>query len=176
MEEIEFIIEVCEESMKNAIKHLEKELLNIRAGKANPSMLASIKLDYYGSLTPLSQIANINTPDAQTISVQPWEKDKLIEIYNHGEKLVRKSLKRIPNGNYSGFGQMDNNGVDEGLVKFKISIEAGVTNSWEKFIGQQGLAFGIDDFGKSAPYKNVYKHFGLTSENITKEVKEMLNK
>jgi len=80
VEEIEFIIEVCEESMKNAIRHLEKELLNIRAGKANPSMLASIKLDYYGSLTPLSQIANINTPDAQTISVQPWEKDKLIEI------------------------------------------------------------------------------------------------
>lgn len=80
MEEIEFIIEVCVESMKNAIRHLEKELLNVRAGKANPSMLASIKLDYYGSLTPLSQIANINTPDAQTISVQPWEKDKLIKI------------------------------------------------------------------------------------------------
>ena len=61
-------------------------------------------------------------------------------------------------------------------TKFKISIEAGATNSWEKFIGQQGLTFGIDDFGKSAPYKNVYKHFGLTSENITKKVKEMLNK
>ena len=61
-------------------------------------------------------------------------------------------------------------------TKFKISIEAGTTNSWEKFICQQGLAFGIDDFGKSAPYKNVYKHFGLTSENITKKVKEMLNK
>ena len=51
-----------------------------------------------------------------------------------------------------------------------------MTNSWEKFIGQQGLTFGIDDFGKSAPYKDVYKHFGLTSENITKKVKEMLNK
>jgi len=61
-------------------------------------------------------------------------------------------------------------------TKFKISIEAGVTNSWEKFIGQKGLAFGIDDFGKSAPYKNVYKYFGLTSENIIKKVKEMLNK
>ena len=61
-------------------------------------------------------------------------------------------------------------------TKFKISIEAGATNSWEKFIGQQGLTFGIDDFGKSAPYKNVYKHFGLTSENITKKVKKMLNK
>ncbi len=80
MEEIEFIIEACKESMGNSINHLEKELLNIRAGKANPSMLSSVKLDYYGSLTPLSQVANINTPDAQTISIQPWEKDKLQEI------------------------------------------------------------------------------------------------
>jgi len=80
LEEIEFIIEACKESMEDSIDHLERELLNIRAGKANPSMLASVKLDYYGSLTPLSQISNINTPDAQTISIQPWEKDKLKEI------------------------------------------------------------------------------------------------
>ena len=80
MEEIEFIIEACKESMENSLDHLERELLNIRAGKASPSMLSSIKLDYYGSLTALSQIANINTPDAQTISIQPWEKDKLQEI------------------------------------------------------------------------------------------------
>lgn len=66
--------------MTNAIKHLERELLNIRAGKANPTMLSSVKLEYYGSTTPLSQIANINTPDAQTLSVQPWEKDKLQDI------------------------------------------------------------------------------------------------
>jgi uridylate kinase len=80
LEELEFIIEACEESMTNAIKHLERELLNIRAGKANPTMLSSVKLEYYGSTTPLSQIANINTPDAQTLSVQPWEKDKLQDI------------------------------------------------------------------------------------------------
>ena len=80
MEELEFIIEACEESMTNAVKHLERELLNIRAGKANPTMLSSVKLDYYGSSTQLSQVANINTPDAQTLSVQPWEKDKLQDI------------------------------------------------------------------------------------------------
>ena len=80
MEELEFIIEACDESMTNAVKHLERELLNIRAGKANPTMLSSVKLDYYGSTTPLSQVANINTPDAQTLSVQPWEKDKLQDI------------------------------------------------------------------------------------------------
>jgi ribosome recycling factor len=80
LEEIEFIIEACKESMASSIDHLDRELLNIRAGKASPTMLSSIKLDYYGSLTPLTQVANINTPDAQTITVQPWEKDKLQEI------------------------------------------------------------------------------------------------
>ena len=80
MEEIEFVIEACKESMSNSIDHLERELLNIRAGKANPSMLSNVKVEYYGSLTPLSQIANIGTPDSQTISIQPWEKDKLQDI------------------------------------------------------------------------------------------------
>ena len=80
MEELDFIIEASFEQMDNSIKFLEKELLNIRAGKANPNMLSSIKVDYYGSLTPLNQIANVNTPDSQTLSIQPWEKDKLEDI------------------------------------------------------------------------------------------------
>lgn len=80
MEEVQFILESAEEAMKNALVHLEKELLNIRAGKANPNMLSSVKVDYYGSQTPLSQVANINTPDGQTLSVQPWEKSFLQEI------------------------------------------------------------------------------------------------
>ena len=80
MEELNFIIEASIEQMDNSIKFLEKELLNIRAGKANPNMLSNVKVDYYGSLTPLNQIANVNTPDSQTISIQPWEKDKLEDI------------------------------------------------------------------------------------------------
>jgi ribosome recycling factor len=80
MEEVEFILESAEEAMKNAVIYLEKELLNIRAGKANPNMLSSIKVDYYGAQTPLSQVANVNTPDSQTLSVQPWEKSFLQEI------------------------------------------------------------------------------------------------
>ena len=80
MEELDFIIEASIEQMDNSIKFLEKELLNIRAGKANPNMLSSVKVDYYGSLTQLNQIANVNTPDSQTLSIQPWEKDKLEDI------------------------------------------------------------------------------------------------
>ena len=80
MEEIKFILEAAKEEMENAILHLEKQFVNIRAGKASPSMLGSVMVDYYGSLTPLNQVSNVNTPDGRTISVQPWEKSMLQEI------------------------------------------------------------------------------------------------
>ncbi|TXD85415.1 ribosome recycling factor [Subsaximicrobium wynnwilliamsii] len=79
-EDIKFILDSTKESMDSAIKHLEKQFVNIRAGKASPSMLGSVMVDYYGSKTPLSQVANVNTPDGRTITVQPWEKGMLQEI------------------------------------------------------------------------------------------------
>lgn len=72
-EEIAIIIETSKESMEMSVQHLEKELLNIRAGKANPIMLNSVVVDYYGNQTPLNQVANINTPDGRTLSIQPWD-------------------------------------------------------------------------------------------------------
>lgn len=80
MEEIDFILDSTKESMNGSVEHLEKEFVNIRAGKASPAMLGSVKVDYYGSQTPLSQVANVNTPDARTITVQPWEKNMLQPI------------------------------------------------------------------------------------------------
>ena len=80
MEEIEFILDTAKEAMNNAIKHLEKQLVNIRAGKASPAMLGSVLVEYYGNQTPLNQVANVNTPDGRTITVQPWEKGMLQEI------------------------------------------------------------------------------------------------
>ena len=62
-EEIEFILDSTKESMEKALKHLEKQFINIRAGKASPSMLGSVNVDYYGTLTPLAQVANVNTPE-----------------------------------------------------------------------------------------------------------------
>ncbi len=79
-EEIEFILDSTEESMNGTIAHLEKAFLNIRAGKASPQMLGSVFVDYYGSQTPLSQIANVNVPDARTITIQPFEKSMLHTI------------------------------------------------------------------------------------------------
>lgn len=80
MEEIEFILDSAKESMNGSVDHLEKSFLNIRAGKASPQMLGSVFVDYYGSQTPLSQVANVNVPDARTITVQPYEKSLLQTI------------------------------------------------------------------------------------------------
>ena len=79
-EEIQFILDSTKEAMDNAVAHLKKQFLNIRAGKASPAMLGSVMVDYYGTQTPLSQVANVNTPDGRTITVQPWEKSMLQEI------------------------------------------------------------------------------------------------
>lgn len=79
-EEVDFILDSTEENMEKAIKHLEKQLLNIRAGKASPAMLGSVMVEYYGSMTPLNQVANVNTPDARTITVQPFERGTIPNI------------------------------------------------------------------------------------------------
>lgn len=79
-EDVKFILDTTKEAMDSAIGHLEKAFIKIRAGKASPAMLSTVMVDYYGSQTPLSQVSNINTPDARTISVQPWEKSLLQEI------------------------------------------------------------------------------------------------
>jgi ribosome recycling factor len=79
-EELIFIIDSTKELMQEAILHLEKEFRNIRAGKATPAMLGGVTVEYYGSQTPLSQVANVSTMDAHTITVQPWEKKMLHEI------------------------------------------------------------------------------------------------
>jgi len=76
-EETEFCLDEAKEGMQGALTHLEKEFQKIRAGKASPQMLDGLKIDYYGVMTPLDQTANISTPDARQIIVQPWDKSVL---------------------------------------------------------------------------------------------------
>jgi ribosome recycling factor len=79
------LIAQCEDLDRKAVEHLDNELMKIRAGRANPAMLDGIRVDYYGSEVPLSQVCNINTPDARTIVIQPWEKKMIDPI----EKAVQ---------------------------------------------------------------------------------------
>jgi len=79
-EELELVFESTKDDMNRAIVHMEKSLLKIRAGRATPSMLDSVMVEYYGAATPLAQVSNVNTPDARTISIQPWEKNIIPDI------------------------------------------------------------------------------------------------
>lgn len=79
-EEAKMIMQDAKESMEGSLDHLEKEFLKIRTGKASPQMLAGVKAEFYGVLTPIEQMSNINTPDPRQIVVQPWDKNTLNDI------------------------------------------------------------------------------------------------
>lgn len=86
-EELDLYMEEAKEQMQNAIAHLENELAKVRAGRANPKILNTVLVDYYGNMTPLTQVANVVSPDPRTITVQPWEKNMLAPI----EKAIRNA-------------------------------------------------------------------------------------
>lgn len=96
-EELQMVIDMAKESMENALAHLKNELIKLRAGKATPGMLDGIKVDCYGTHMPLNQLSNINSMDARTLSIQPWDKsmldpiDKAISAANLGVNPQKRS-------------------------------------------------------------------------------------
>ncbi len=79
-EELDIVFESCEEQMQKCIDHLEVDMTKVRAGKANPTMVSHVSVDYYGTPTPLPQVSNISTPDARTLTIQPWERSMIQPI------------------------------------------------------------------------------------------------
>jgi len=96
-EEIQFILESTEEKMQNALAHLEKKFVSIRAGKASPAMLNGVMVNYYGNPTPLNQVANVNTSDGMTLIIQPWEKAMIPEI-EKGIQIANLGFNPMNNG------------------------------------------------------------------------------
>lgn len=97
MDEIQMVTDMATDSMNAAIEHLKRELAKIRAGKAHASMLDGIYVDYYGVNTPLNQVSNINTPDARTISIQPWEK-KMLDPIERAIQMANLGINPQNNG------------------------------------------------------------------------------
>jgi len=87
MEEIQLFLDDARESMQKSLNHTESDFLKIRAGKAMPNMVEGVMVDYYGTKTPITQLATINTPDARTIAIKAWEKKMIPEI----ERAIRDS-------------------------------------------------------------------------------------
>jgi ribosome recycling factor len=96
MEEIELYLDEAQELMQKAVEHTSAELLKIRAGKAMPNMLDGIMVPYYGAPTPLSQISSVNTPDARTLAIKPFERKMISEIE---KAIINSDLGLAPQNN-----------------------------------------------------------------------------
>jgi ribosome recycling factor len=95
-EDVKFIIEDTADKMSKTVLHLDGELGKVRAGKANPKMLEVVIVDFYGSMSQLEQISNINTPDALTIDIQPWDR-KMIPLIE--KAIMAANLGMNPDNN-----------------------------------------------------------------------------
>ena len=149
-EEISFNLDIAEESMQQVITRLEGELAKIRAGKANPQMLSSVKIDYYGVQTPLSQASNISTADAQTISVQPFDKSLITDIEqaileanlgfnpsNNGEKVI-VNIPPLTEERRLGLVKQAKSEVENAKVSIRNIRQK--TNDQMKKLGKEGLS------------------------------------
>jgi ribosome recycling factor len=96
-EEAKFHIDLTREKMGKAIRHLDDELLHIRAGKATPAILDGIHVEYYGANMPLAQVSSIGTPDPKTIVIQPWDKT-MFEVIEKAILAANIGLTPINNG------------------------------------------------------------------------------
>lgn len=96
MNDVNHYLNPAEEKMELAVEYLDEALAHIRAGKANPKILDGIRVDYYGSAAPISNVANISVPDARTIAITPWEKSmfKVIE-----KAIINSELGITPENN-----------------------------------------------------------------------------
>lgn len=183
LEEANEYIELADMSMDSALTHLRKELTNVRAGKANPSMLTGIHVEYYGSPTPLNQVSNVSIGDARTLVISPWEKKMLPVIekaifaanigftpQNNGEVIRihippltqerRRSLvKRV-----KGYGE---------TAKVSIRQARREANDAIKILVKDGLS---EDFGKDkeTEIQELTKQFGQKIDKLIKAKEEEL--
>lgn len=95
-EDVQLTLDMADEGMKQAANHLEDSLVHIRAGKANIRILDPVRVNYYGSMVPITNVANVSTPDAKTIAIQPWEKALIKEIE---KAIINSDIGITPDNN-----------------------------------------------------------------------------
>jgi ribosome recycling factor len=177
-EEVQLYIDDAKEKMEQAVHHLDHELTKIRAGKASPHLVDGIKVDYYGVETPLNQVSNVNTPDAKTIAIQPWEKTMIDPIekailaanigltpVNNGE-LIRLNLPPLTEERRKELVKQ----VKSLGENAKVSIRNARREANEEFkkLTKEGVS---EDVAKDAE-EEVQKLTNKYSENVDKSMEE----
>lgn len=183
-EEVQFYLDEAKEKMEKALTHLGNELIKLRAGKANPNMLDGIHVDYYGTSTPLSQVASINTPDAKSIIIQPWEKKIIGDIekailaanigitpMNNGE-VVRLNLPPLTEERRK---QLVKSVHHEG-ENAKVSIRSSRRETIEEFkkMLKNGLPEDVEKTAAEKTEKLVESYYKKVEEFLLKKEQEIM--
>ncbi len=183
-EEIEILLEMAQEKMDKAITHLEHELIKIRAGKASPGMLDGVMVDYYGSMTPLQQVANVNTPDPRTIAIQPWEKamiqpiEKAIMVANLGfnpennGEIVRINVPPLTEERRKDLVKQAKKEAEDARISIRNVRRD--SNEELKKMKKDGLAEDIEKDAETEVQKLTDKYSNIVDEHIAKKEKDIL--
>ena len=183
-EEIEIILEMAQEKMDKTITHLEHELIKIRAGKANPGMLEGVMVDYYGSMTPLQQVANVNTPDPRTIAIQPWEKamiqpiEKAIMMANLGfnpennGEIVRISVPPLTEERRKDLVKQAKKEAEDARISIRNVRRD--SNEELKKLKKDGLAEDVEKDAEAEVQKLTDKYSKIVDDHITRKEKDIL--
>jgi ribosome recycling factor len=183
-EEVQLYTDDAVEKMEKALKHLSAELVKLRAGKANPSMLDGILVNYYGTPTPLQQVASVNTPDARSIVIQPWEKKVIDAIEkaifaanigltpsNNGE-VVRLTIPPLTEDRRKGLvKQVKSEGENA-----RISIRNARRDAIEEFkkLGKSGLPEDVEKDAEEDMQKLTDKYYKKVDEILAKKEAEIM--
>ena len=183
-EEIQLFLDDAVEKMDKALKHLSSELVKLRAGKATPSMLDGIMVNYYGTPTPLQQVANINTPDARSFVIQPWEKKMIDAIEkaifaanigmtpgNNGE-VVRLTVPQLTEERRKNMVKQ----VKAEGESAKISIRNARRDAIEEFkkMVKQGLPEDMEKDATEEMQKQTEKYYKKVDEILAKKETEIM--
>ena len=184
MEDINFYLDHAEEMMDKAVTHVMSEMGKIRAGKAMPGMLDGIEVEYYGSMTPLSQVASVTTPDARTISIKPWEKKMIPEIekailtsdlgfnpQNDGE-LIRINIPPLTEERRIGLAKVAKSEAENGKVSIR-NVRKEVNDSLKALL-KEGISEDDVKGAEDEVQKITDKHVARVDEILAKKEKDIM--
>lgn len=183
-EEVEMLLEEAQENMHKAILHLDYELLKIRAGRATTDMIDGVNIDYYGAITPITQVANVTTPDARTIAIQPWEKNLIATIeraimqanlgfnpQNNGE-IIRINVPILTEERRRDFVKHAHAAGEH--AKISIRTQRREVNDYLKKMQKTGLAEDLAKYGEDKVQKLTDEHIALTERKVEAKEKDIM--
>ncbi|MFW5754854.1 MAG: ribosome recycling factor [Marinilabiliaceae bacterium] len=184
-DDVQILIESTEEKMAKAIEHLDRELGKIRAGKANPRMLDGVLVEYYGAMTPLQQVASVNTPDARTIAIQPWEKGMIGPIEkaimganlglnpdNNGD-VIRINIPPLTEERRQGLVKQVRKEAEDARISIRNTRRE--TNDELKKLKKDGLAEDLEKDAEDRVQKLTDKFIGKADKLIEEKENEIMS-